>query len=154
MALGSGEQIRAGIVTDADGRQIVKIDDIINIEEVTVSNEVEVKNAAGDPIPVSGTVTVNHPNTTVEDGRKVVTTSGTAVALAASTACKEVVVTAETDNTGIVVVGGSTVVAALSTRRGTPLAAGDSMTLRISNLANVFIDSTVNGDGVTFTYLA
>jgi hypothetical protein len=65
-----------------------------------------------------------------------------------------VIITAETDNTGNITVGGSTVVAALATRRGIPLAAGDSVALEIDNLADVFIDSTVNGDGVTFAYFS
>ena len=86
------------------------------------------------------------------DGRKVVTSAGTEVALASATACSWVQVTAETDNTGVIVVGASTVVAALSTRRGTPLNAGDSVTVPADDLANVYIDSTVNGDGVTFIY--
>jgi len=73
--------------------------------------------------------------------------------LAGSTACSQVILTAETDNTGIVVVGAAaTVVAAIATRRGIPLAAGDSLTLEIDNLADIGLDSTVSGDGVTFVY--
>ena len=91
--------------------------------------------------------------TTIVDGRTVVTTAGTRVALAGSTACSQVILTAETDNTGLVVVGAAaTVVAAIATRRGIPLAAGDSLTLEIDNLADIGLDSTVNGDGVTFVY--
>ena len=93
-------------------------------------------------------------NTTIADGRTTVTTAGTRVALASSTACKQVTITAETDNTGIIVVGGSTCVAALATRRGTPLFPGDTLSLDIDNLADVFLDSTVSTDGVTYTYLA
>jgi predicted phosphodiesterase len=89
---------------------------------------------------------------TIGDNRKVVTTAGTAVALASSTAIKRVYIQAETDNTGVIVVGASTVVASLSTRRGIALNAGDTLTLDIDNLADIYIDSTVNGDGVTFTY--
>ena len=90
-------------------------------------------------------------NTTVTDGRKVVTTAGTRVALATSTACKEVVITAETDNTGVVAVGAAgTVIAALATRTGIPLNAGDSIVLQTDNLADVGLDSMVSGDGVTF----
>jgi hypothetical protein len=96
-------------------------------------------------------VTVTSANTTVTDGRKVVTTAGTRVALASSTACKEVVITAETDNTGIVAVGAAgTVIAALATRTGIPLNAGDSIVLQTDNLADIGLDSTVSGDGVTF----
>ena len=100
-----------------------------------------------NPFPVS----VTSANTNVKDGRKVVTTAGTRVALASSTACKEVVITAETDNTGIVAVGAAgTVIAALATRTGIPLNAGDSIVLQTDNLADVGLDSTVSGDGVTF----
>jgi len=110
-----------------------------------------------------GDVTINNLTTTpvytqsnitgIANNRKVVTTAGTAVALAASTACKKVIITAETDNTGLIVVGGSAVVAALATRQGIPLYAGDSIEFEITDLASVYIDSTVNGDGVTFLYL-
>ena len=95
---------------------------------------------------------VGHDSTGIGDGRKTVTTAGTAEALAVSTAAKAVIITAETDNTGYVVVGGSTVVAALATRRGTPLNAGDSVTLEIDNLADIYLDVTVSGDGVTYIY--
>jgi len=93
-----------------------------------------------------------HSFATIGDGRKVVTTAGTAVALATTTAVKRIYIQAETDNTGYIVVGASTVVASLATRRGVALDAGDSIALEIDDLADVYIDSTVNGDGVTFTY--
>lgn len=90
--------------------------------------------------------------TTITSGRKVVTSSGTAETLGASTTIKEVVITAESDNTQIVVVGGSTVVAAVLTRLGTPLAAGVSETIKIDDLAKVYVDSMIDGEGVTFNY--
>lgn len=98
-------------------------------------------------------ITIINGYSDISDNRKVVTTSGTAVALAASTLCKEIIITAEVDNTGVIVVGGSSVVAALATRRGIPLSPGDSISISIDNLADVYIDSTVSGDGVTFLYL-
>lgn len=104
--------------------------------------------SSSNPLPVATTSGI----TSIADGRKVVTTAGTRVTLAASTACKQVIITAETDNTGLVVVGGSTVVAALATRQGVPLYAGDSITLEIDNLADVYLDSTVSSDGVTYAY--
>lgn len=98
-------------------------------------------------------VYTTHPATSLGDGRKTVTSGGTAVPLvASSTPCFWVTITAETDNTGVIAVGGSTVVAALGTRRGLALAAGASVTLSINDLANVYIDATVNTEGVTFTY--
>jgi hypothetical protein len=91
---------------------------------------------------------------TIGNGRKVVTTAGTAVTLGSSTTIRYVVIAAEADNTGVIAVGGATVVAALATRQGVFLNASDVIGFPIDNLADVYIDSTVNGDGVTFTYFA
>lgn len=96
----------------------------------------------------------NAPST-IGDGFKNVTTAGTRVALvSSSTPVVCVTVTATSSNTGQIVVGGSTVVAAGAgtTRRGTPLSANESYTLYIDDLADVYIDATVNGEGVTFSY--
>lgn len=134
---------------------------------VTASNALKVDGSAVTQ-PVSGTVTANlsstdntvldnidantAPTTGLNTGRKVVTTAGTAVAIASSTTCKWVAITAETDNTDIVVVGDSGVIASLSTREGIPLYPNDSITIPIDNLADVYIDSVVSGEGVTFLY--
>lgn len=107
-----------------------------------------------NPLPVTQTGSAAPPAgySALGDGRKVVAAAGTAEALASSTSCKAVLITAETDNTGIIAVGGSNVVAAQATRRGTPLQAGESAMLPVSDLALVYLDTTVNGDGVTFSY--
>lgn len=89
----------------------------------------------------------------IGDGSKNVTTAGTAVTLGSSTSCKAITITARLSNTGIISVGGSTVVAASGSRRGTPLGAGDSITLEINDISLVYIDATVSGEGVTFTYI-
>ena len=89
---------------------------------------------------------------TITDGRKTVTTAATAVALATTKIVDYIIITAETDNTGVIAVGASTVVATVLTRRGIPLLAGDSVTLEGVDLADVYLDSTVSGDGVTFQY--
>lgn len=88
-------------------------------------------------------------------GRKVVSSAGTAEALGAdiSGGGKEIIITAETDNTGYIVVGDSTVIASLSTRIGTPLSAGQSFVTLMENLSELYIDSTVNGDGVTYHWV-
>jgi len=97
---------------------------------------------------------VGHDITGIGDGLKVVATAASRVTLvAASTPAKVVIITAETDNTDYVVVGGSTVVALLATRQGTPLNAGDSITLLVDDLVDVYLDAVVSGEGVTFTYL-
>lgn len=90
---------------------------------------------------------------TPSDGSKNVTTAGTPVALvASSTPIKRVDIVAKYTNTDVVVVGASTVVAAAGTRRGVPLMPGGSYTTYVSDLASLFIDSVVNGEGVTFMY--
>jgi len=90
--------------------------------------------------------------TTIGHGVQTVTTAGTDVALAASTACKRVTIQAQTDNTGLIAVGATGVDATEATGTGIILYAGDSFELEIDNLEDVYIDSTVNGEGVRFTY--
>lgn len=98
---------------------------------------------------------LDNPASRLLDGRSVVTTAGTRVQISTTpTKCRGVVVTAETDNTGVIVVGGSTVVAALATRRGTPLTAGQSLGITVNDLSLVWLDATVDTDGVTFAYTA
>lgn len=139
----------------------------VDIGDVTVNNAagaaaVNIQDG-GNSITVDGAITVASTTLTgtvypvgedvVADGRQVVTTAGTSVQFA-SQACKAVSITAETDNTGVIVVGASTVVAAIATRRGIPLAAGDTAVLGVDNMNRLFMDSTVNGDGVTWLILA
>lgn len=95
---------------------------------------------------------VGHDITGIGHGVKTVTTAGTDVALASSTACKKVDIQAQTDNTGLIAVGGSGVDATEATGTGVLLNAGDFYSLEIDNLADIYIDSTINGDGVRFTY--
>lgn len=144
--------------TGASGHvQLVKIaysaDGVATLGQVDADGQLVNLGANNDVTVTSGTVTANHATTGIANGRKVTVSAGTAVALATSTTAKWVTVQAETDNTGIVVVGGSGVVAALATRQGIALYAGDSYgPIPIDNLADVYIDTTVSGDGVTFTY--
>ena len=138
-------------INASSGTANVASDDVggVQFQNVKIDvggNGLSVPLSSSNPLPV----TASTPNASITDGRTVVTTAGTRVALASSTVVKEVVITAETDNTGIVVVGGSTCVAALATRRGIPLNAGDSVSFQITNLNAVSLDSTVSGDGVTF----
>jgi hypothetical protein len=95
------------------------------------------------------TMPTNVP-TTIGSGTTTVTTAGTRVALAASTACRKVIICAKDTNTGKIYYGGSSV----SATSGAFLYAGGSVSLDISNLASVYIDAGVNGEGVLFTYVA
>lgn len=84
--------------------------------------------------------------TTLFDGKKTVTTAGTRVTLAASQAVKSVTIKALTTNTGTIYVGDTSV----SSANGLQLAAGDSISFDIANLNTVNLDSSVNGEGVTY----
>lgn len=96
---------------------------------------------------------LSRPANSIGTGRKVVTTAGTAVQLSTTSAvCTTIAIQAETDNTGDIAVGDANVVAADGAERGIILTAGDSTTLAVNNLNLVYIDSTVNGDGVTYLY--
>jgi hypothetical protein len=87
--------------------------------------------------------------------RKTVAAAGTAEKLSAtSKPVKRAVVCALSTNTGQVVVGDSSVVAALGTRNSPYLGAGDSLELFNVDLISVYLDSTVNGEGVTVYYEA
>lgn len=89
-----------------------------------------------------------------DDGRTVVTTAGTRVQLSStSTPASWVTVIALSSNTNQVNVGDVGVVAATgTTERGVPLLPMDSVTFKNVNLANMYIDSRVNGEGVTYLY--
>ncbi len=95
---------------------------------------------------------VGHNITGIGHGVKTVTTAGTDVALAASTACKKVDIQAQTDNTSLIAVGGSGVDATIATGTGIVLNPGETYCLEIDNLADIYIDSLVSGEGVRFTY--
>jgi len=87
------------------------------------------------------------PATTVYDGSKNVTTAGTRVVLASSQALtKGVRVRAKDANTGLIYVGGASV--SSSSDR---LAPGEPTWMDVNNLANVWIDAAVSGEGVTFS---
>jgi hypothetical protein len=87
------------------------------------------------------------------DGRRTVTAAGTAVQLTSTdTPCRLITFQAERDNTGYVAIGASTVVAAQGSERGINLAAGDAVDIYVNNLTQVYVDSTVNGDGVAYVY--
>lgn len=88
-------------------------------------------------------------------GRAVVASAGTANALSTtSTVVDTITICAESDNTGVIAVG-KTPVAALATRAGVYLNAGDCYsTSDRQNLTNIKIDATVTGDGVTYEWYA
>ncbi len=87
---------------------------------------------------------------TLISGDKTVTTAGTAEALAAAQRVRSVTIVAKDSNTGRIYVGGSDV--ASTVNRG--LQAGDVLTHTSASgwldLADVYVDSDVNGEGVDY----
>ena len=83
-------------------------------------------------------------------GHKAVTTAGTQVALGTTASIPGglVLVKALAANTGFIYVGGATVEAAT----GFELDAGEMVYWPATDLANVYVDSSVNGEGVCFMY--
>ena len=91
------------------------------------------------------------PSDSVGMGTKAVTTAGTAVVLSAtSEVAKDLIVTAYSTNSGLIYVGNSTV--DKDAKLGGEITAGKSYVIPYCNVGEVYIDSTVNGEGVTFTY--
>jgi hypothetical protein len=86
-------------------------------------------------------------------GLKTVTTAGTAVALGTQQIASSLLVKALTTNTGLVYVGNDGAGDVLSTN-GYPLAAGDQVIFdHVANLANIIVNSAVNGEGVAWLTL-
>lgn len=81
------------------------------------------------------------------EGRlKNVTTSGTRVQLD-NIPCKEITVIARKNNTGSIYIGGKDV---SGTNFGVELEANESFTFLISNANLIYIDASVNGEGVSY----
>ena len=91
-----------------------------------------------------------------KNGLKTVATAGTAVPLAAvSTTAKWATIQALSTNTGTVCFGGAPVA---STRSGTCLTAGLAAPLneypgQTYDLGTILLDSTVSGEGASYTYV-
>lgn len=96
-------------------------------------------NAPSETIALSG-------SNTPKSGQKNVTTAGTQVALGTTQVYKELTVIAKATNTGNIYVGDSTV----DSTTGAILPAGGFLTFHFVDIADVYIDSDVNGEGVSF----
>ena len=87
--------------------------------------------------------------------RKVVTAAATAERLEDSThVVGMLIIQAETDNTGLVALGGPNVDVTATSQEGTQLYAGEIMPpLYYVDLYDIWIDSAVSGDGVTYSFV-
>lgn len=118
--------------------------------------------SAATPLPITGSVTTGgltnaelratpvsvseDPFSSVVSGQTNVTTAGVRVALGSSTAILGVVIRAKLTNTGLIYVGGSTV----SSSNGYILDRGSAVFVGVANLADISIDSSVSGEGVSY----
>lgn len=122
------------------------------LDNAISGNEMQVDVVAALPAGTNDIGRVGHNITGMGHGVTTVTTAGTDVALAGSTSCKRVVIQAQTDNTSLIAVGATGVDATIATGDGVVLYPGDAIELETDNLADIFIDSLVNGEGVRYTY--
>lgn len=96
---------------------------------------------------------VIHGYTDIGSGRKTATPFGTPVALSSSTEARVVVITALPNNTGLVVVGDANIVATpVGSIRGCIVGTPNGVVLEVDNLADVYLQSAVENEGVSFTY--
>lgn len=93
--------------------------------------------------------TLDSPNS-IQNGQKAITTAGTAEALGASSAIVSVTIKALQANTGNVYVG----TASVDSTNGYVLDAGESVSLDIDNIADIYLDVDVNGEGVSYLGVA
>jgi hypothetical protein len=97
-----------------------------------------------------GTSIPDYVPSTIGSGRQTVATAGTAVSLASSATIGSIIIVAEFDNTGVMCVGDSGVIADEATRIGIPLNPADATIIVIDDISKIWLDTTVNGDGVTY----
>lgn len=123
-----------------------------------MSNVVWDSSKPSDPLGVAATKDakgLGQPNVVlmgsnlIKGALATVTTAGTRVQLP-NYVCREVTLIAKNGNTGSVFVGGSDV---SSTVYGAELTAKDSLTLAVSNSNLIYIDASVNGEGVSYVAL-
>ena len=97
---------------------------------------------------ITGPIEIKAPSV-CGNGQTTVAAAGTAVVLAAATNCKSVTVKALAGNSANVYVGSATVTAA----NGFVLDNGDTVSIDIDNLDDIYIDVDTNGEGVSYIYV-
>jgi len=95
------------------------------------------------------------PAGSITSGRKTITTANTPEQITAtSTPIKSVTIQALPGNVGSIAIGSSNAVraSAAANMNGIILEAGDAYPVYVDNLNKVWIDASVNGEGVTYMY--
>ena len=112
-------------------------------QEETLQEIRDILGPGGDPTNV-----IVEPTTGINDGNQVVAVAGTRVQLSiVSVTCKGVIIQSLSTNTGLIFIGGITV----SNANGVELTAGESVSVDIDDLNKIYLDASVNGEGIKFT---
>ena len=139
-----------------------KIDQNFKGTLIAVSESGEIKQVKVDDTTqrlLVDAISSETPPSAIAQGRKASTTPGTAVKLITdATTCRKVIITALENNTDIIVIGGSGVLAGTTedggnTRTGTPLQMGQAMSIDIDDVSKIYMDVVVSGNGCSFLYL-
>ena len=99
---------------------------------------------------LEGALYTTHGVTGGADGVTTDDTNGTV--LGGDVICQKIDIQAQTDNTGLIAVGFTGVDATVATGTGILLYPGDVYSLEITNLNLIYIQSSVSGEGVRYTY--
>lgn len=127
--------------------------DGVNVQVAKTDNAGVLQVQPAGVVTVDGTVDVASAGDqagTLTNGRRTVTTPGTAVALGSAATCAWVSVSALPSNTGRVAVGGTGVLATPGSETGLMLAPGSSLTIPVDDRASVFVDAVIPGEGVSY----
>jgi hypothetical protein len=123
---------------------------------MTINPNITLKDKAGNqvnPAKEDGNLAYLAPADEVGDGTITIDVAGTAEQLSTtSKPCRRVCVTAHESNNGTVVVGSSSVVAALAGRRGRALFPTQSEWFNVNNVNLLWADATQNNDKIHYFY--
>jgi hypothetical protein len=123
---------------------------------MTINPNITLKDKAGNqvnPAKEDGNLSYLAPADEVGDGTVTISVAGTAEQLSTtSKPCRRVCVTAHESNNGTVVVGNSTVVAALAGRRGRALFPTQSEWFYVANVNLLYADATQNNDKLHYFF--
>lgn len=139
----NGVQVNAALPagTNAIGKLAANSGVIIGAVEIAAAQTLAAVTAITNNVN-----TVEVPPTTIFNGKTTTTTAGTRVTLAASQVVKSVTIKALSTNAGFIYVGNTSVAAS----NGFQLSAGDTLSFDIANLNTINLDSSVNGEGVSY----
>ena len=114
---------------------------------------IEIVDGSGNQIGISANpfIITTGGSSSVGDGTLTITNGVPKQLSTTSIPCKRVIITAHEGNAGTVVVGGSTVIAALVGRRGRALFPTFSEVFIVSNLNALYLDATAATGGTDLT---